>query len=202
MGQFDTEAAVRHLRDRDPKLRPVIESVGPCRLRPVGGRFGLLVRSVLSQQISVVAARTIRRNLQSKISGGRISAGALETLSDSDLQDCGISRQKRTYLRHLVQCTRDGTVNFRRLARLPDEQVIEQLIRIKGVGRWTAQMFLIFGLGRPDVFPPDDLGIQGAMKRVYSMEKPSRERLNDVASNWKPWRSVACWYLWRSLDNA
>ncbi|MCH2212602.1 MAG: DNA-3-methyladenine glycosylase [Fuerstiella sp.] len=193
--------AVRHLRRRDSLLRPEIDRIGRCSLQPRGGRFSLIAGAILSQQISVAAAQTIRRKLQSRLPGRRLSAKELLGLSNADFQACGVSRQKREYLRHLSQHVVDGQLNFRRLVRLPDEEVISELTRVKGIGRWTAQMFLIFGLGRPDVFAPDDLGLRNAMVRIYSLSNPTSDDLNAVAARWSPHRSVASWYLWRYLDN-
>lgn len=194
-------AAVRYLRRTDRLLRTEIDRIGDCRLVPRGARFALLARSILSQQISVAAARTIRRNLQSKMPGRRLSASGLLQLSESDFQAAGVSRQKAGYLRNLAQHVAEGSVSFRRIVRMPDEDVIQELTQVKGVGRWTAQMFLIFGLGRPDVFAPDDLGLRNAMRRIYALSQPTHDELNAVADCWSPHRSVASWYLWRSLES-
>ncbi len=194
-------AAIHHLRGRDSTMAAVIRRVGQCQLTRRGGRFDVLARSILSQQISVQAARTIRRRLQRLLPGGRISAVGIDRLSDEQLQAVGISLQKRGYLRNLTSHVLAGTVNFRRLARIPDEAVITELTAVKGVGRWTAQMFLLSGLGRPDIFAPDDLGLKNAIRRLYGLGvKPPREELEGIAENWAPYRSAASWYLWRSLD--
>ncbi|HIK96115.1 MAG TPA: DNA-3-methyladenine glycosylase 2 family protein [Planctomycetes bacterium] len=182
-------------------MADVIRRIGHCQLKRRGGRFDVLARSILSQQISVQAARTIRRRLQRLLPGGRLSATGIDRLSDDQLQSVGISLQKRGYLRNLTGHVLDGTVSFRRLARIPDEAVIAELTAVKGVGRWTAQMFLLSGLGRPDIFAPDDLGLKNAMRALYGLgAKPSTEQLEAIAENWAPYRSVASWYLWRSLD--
>ena len=182
-------------------MADVISRVGECRLQRRGGRFDVLARSILSQQISVQAARTIRRRLQRLLPGGRISAVGIDRLSDEQLQAVGISSQKRGYLRNLTGHVLAGTVNFRRLARIPDEAVITELTAVKGVGRWTAQMFLLSGLGRPDIFAPDDLGLRNSIRALYGLgAKPTTEQLEEIAENWAPHRSVASWYLWRSLD--
>ncbi|MCH2201919.1 MAG: DNA-3-methyladenine glycosylase [Fuerstiella sp.] len=193
--------AVHHLRRCDRLLRAEIDRIGDCGLRARGGRFSLIAGAILSQQISVAAARTIRRNLESRLPGRRLSANGLLELSETDFQISGVSRQKRDYLCHLAQQVVDGRLKFRRLVRLPDEEVIDHLTKVKGVGRWTAQMFLIFGLGRPDVFAPDDLGLRNAMVRIYSLSNPTHDDLNAVADRWSPHRSVASWYLWRYLDS-
>ncbi len=193
--------AVRYLRRADRTLRAEIDRLGDCKLQARGGRFPLLVCSILSQQISVAASQTIRRNLQSRLPGRRLSAKGLLGLAESDFQAAGVSRQKRNYLCSLAQHAMNGTIDFHRLTRLPDEEVISELTQVKGIGRWTAQMFLIFGLGRPDVFAPDDLGLRNAIVRIYSLSKPTPHDLNCIASRWIPYRSVASWYLWRYLDN-
>jgi DNA-3-methyladenine glycosylase II len=201
MTHIDSTKARRHISRRDPVLKTVMQLVGPYTLKPQPGGYRMLVRSILSQQISTAAARTIRGRLQALLPGGRLAVNAIDSLSDEQLQSVGVSAQKRGYLRDLTRCTLDGTVNFRRISRLDDEAVIEELIQVKGIGRWTAQMFLLFSLGRPDVFAPDDLGIRNAMIRLYGLqEKPSRDHLDQIADPWKPHRSVACWYLWRALD--
>lgn len=191
--------AVRALCRADPRLAEVIRLIGPCELKPRGGRFEVLARSIISQQISTSAARTIFGRLKQLLPGGRISAQTLSEIDDNQLQSAGLSKQKRTYLRHLTDCTLNGTVSFRRLPRLGDQDVIEELVQVKGVGVWTAQMFLLAGLGRPDIFAVGDLGLQNAMMRIYDMDRklPEMER---IAEKWAPWRSVASWYLWRSLD--
>ena len=194
-------AATRHLRGVDRRLRSVIDQVGPCQLTPQGGRFELLARSILSQQISVAAARTIRRNLQAQLPGRRLSASGLAALSDADFQAAGVSRQKRGYLRDLAIRVTDGQLSFRRITRLDEDAVIQELTLVKGIGVWTAQMFLMFGLGRPDIFAPDDLGLRNAMIRIYDLQQPAKDELLHIAAAWSPWRSVASWYLWRSLEN-
>jgi DNA-3-methyladenine glycosylase II len=197
----DHRAAVRHLKQADQRLAGVIRQVGACRLTPTGGRFEIVARSIVSQQISVAAAKTIFGRLKAALPQGRISAAGLAGLSDEQLQQIGLSRQKRTYLRDLVQRTLDGSVRFRRFPRVADEVVIRELTAVKGIGVWTAQMFLMFGLGRPDVFAPGDLGLQNAMNRLYANgERLPEDRLIELASVWAPYRSIACWYLWRSLE--
>lgn len=197
----DHNAAVSYLRNADPKLSAVIDQVGPCRLKRKGGTFQLLADSIISQQISTHAARTIRAQLRAAMPSQRITANGLLSLSDEDLRSAGISPQKQKYLRDLAQHSLDGRVNFRRLARISDERVIEELIQVKGIGRWTAQMFLMFGLGRPDIFAPADLGLQNAIMKIYRLrQRPDERRLLQIAGQWAPHRSVASWFLWRSLE--
>lgn len=192
---------LRVLSSNDAVLARVIKSVGAFTLAPDPGGYEILVRSILSQQISVAAARTIRGRLQAMLPGGKLKAKSIDALSDDQLQSVGVSRQKSTYLRHLTKCTLDGTINFRRIAKASDEDAIEELIQVKGIGRWTAQMFLMFSLGRIDVFAPDDLGLRNAIQLLYKpAEKLSRAALEQHAELWRPYRTIASWYLWRSLE--
>jgi DNA-3-methyladenine glycosylase II len=197
----DVRKAVRRLSAVDPILGTVIRRVGPFMLQVERGGYEIVVRSILSQQISTAAARTIRTRLQELLPGKKIQPKSIDALSDDQLQLAGISKQKRGYLRDLTRCTLDGTINFRRIAARSDEEAIAELIQVKGVGRWTAQMYLLFSLGRPDVFAVDDLGLQNAIKSLYSLtDKPKRSELEQIAVNWAPHRSVASWYLWRAID--
>jgi DNA-3-methyladenine glycosylase II len=192
---------LRFLSKNDVILAGVIKSVGVFTLAPDPGGYEILVRSILSQQISVAAARTIRGRLQAMLPGGKLQAKSIDALSDEQLQSVGVSRQKSTYLRHLTLCTLDGTINFRRIAKASDEDAIEELVQIKGIGRWTAQMFLMFSLGRIDVFAPDDLGLRNAIHKLYEPpEKLTRTGLEEHAEMWRPYRTIASWYLWRSLE--
>ena len=145
---------LRHLKRVDPVMGSIIARVGAFKLKPSRERFGMLVRSILSQQISVAAARTIRERLLNRMPKGRFTPAAIRELSIEELRGLGVSRQKAGYLLSLAEHADDGSLNFRRIAQLDDEGVIAELIRVKGIGRWTAQMFLIFSLGRPDVWAP------------------------------------------------
>ncbi len=197
----EVRKGLRMLCRNDPVLAGVVRSVGPFALKPDPGGYEILVRSILSQQISVAAARTIHGRLQALLPAGKLTAKNLDALSDDQLQSVGVSRQKQTYLRHLTSCTLDGTINFRRIAKESDDDAVAELIQVKGIGRWTAQMFLMFSLGRIDVFAPDDLGLRNAIERLYDLpEKPSRSELEQRADKWRPYRTIASWYLWRSLE--
>ncbi|MEP3480411.1 MAG: DNA-3-methyladenine glycosylase [Fuerstiella sp.] len=196
------DKAVKYLKRTDSKLAKVIVEVGPCELKPQGGSFAILARSILSQQISVAAAKTIRRKLQALLPNRRMTAAAILNLSEDQLASVGVSNQKRGYLLDLATKVNDGEINFRRIAKRPDEEVIDCLIQVKGIGRWTAQMFLLFGLGRPDVFAPDDLAIRNAMINIFQLKSHDKAPMEEIASTWSPHRSVASWYLWRSLDTA
>ena len=197
----EVEQAIKRLTKADPVLGTVIRRIGDFALKTEKGGYEILVRSILSQQISIAAAKTIRTRLQGLLPSKKIRPEDIHALSDEQLQSVGISQQKRTYLRDLTRCTLDGTICFRRLKSKADDEAIEELIQVKGIGRWTAQMYLMFSLGRQDVFAVGDLGIRNAMISLYGLnEKPTIMELESIARIWAPHRSIASWYLWRALD--
>ncbi len=197
------QSARRHLRAADPVMKAIIDAVGPYTLRFERDRFAMLVRSIVSQQISTSAARAIRKRLQELAGPTGLTAANLARFSLDELRSAGVSPQKAAYVADLAGKVNDGTVDLRRLGRLPDEQVVEQLIQIRGIGHWTAQMFLIFALGRTDVFPHDDLGVRTVIRDRYGLvELPDKATSHAIAAPWRPWASVASWYCWRSLDLA
>ena len=162
-------SARRHLRAADPVMKAIIDAVGPYTLRFERDRFAMLVRSIVSQQISTSAARAIRKRLQGLAGPAGLTAANLTRFTADELRSVGLSPQKAAYVADLAGKVNDGTVDLRRIGRLSDEQVLEQLTQVKGIGRWTAQMFLIFSLGRPDVFPQDDLGVRTAIRNRYGL---------------------------------
>ncbi len=192
--------ARRDLIQRDPVFANAIRRLHVAAPhRPRSSRFALLAHAILSQQISGKAAATIRRRLKERLEG-RWTPTALLELGDEDFTLCGVSRQKRDYLRDLATRESDGSLKLRSLHLRDDEEVIEILTRIKGVGRWTAEMFLIFVLGRTDVLAVDDLGLQNAVRNLHGLaERPGPEQFRRIAEVWKPWRSIASWYLWATL---
>ena len=201
--KIDPAAAARHFRKVDPVIHGVFKQVGPCTLKPQRDRFNMLVRSIISQQISTSAARSIRAKLEALIAPEKVSPEVLARFSLEQLKSAGLPSQKATYLHDLAAKAADGTVQLKMIGRRKDEEVIEELIQVKGIGRWTAQMFLIFSLGRPDVFPPDDLGIKVALRNLYGLaELPTKAEAHALAAPWTPHSTFATWYLWRSLDLA
>jgi DNA-3-methyladenine glycosylase II len=201
-GKNDPHAAgVQHLRRKDRVLRNVIDEVGPCTLRPQRDRFGMLVRSIVSQQISTSAASSILAKLTALAGPAGITPENLARFTPAELRTAGVSPQKAGYVLDLARRASDGSLRLARVGRLDDEAVIEHLVQVKGVGRWTAQMFLIFALGRPDVFPHDDLGVRAAIRNLYRLtELPSKEESHAIAAPWRPYASLASWYCWRSLE--
>ncbi len=182
-------------------MREVIRRAGPFRLKLRRDRFYSLVSSILSQQISGKAAASIRARLEEYVAPERISPENLGRLTPRRLRGIGVSPQKARYLLELAGRVRSGELKLDRLARMTDDQVIEALIQVKGIGVWTAQMFLIFSLGRLDVFPHDDLGVRAAIRNLYSLDDlPDKETSHRIAMPWRPYASVASWYCWRSLE--
>ena len=193
--------ALAHLRSSEPIMRQIIDEVGPFTLRLERDRFRMLVRSIISQQISTGAARSIRRRLEELAAPVGLTAASLTRFSSEQLRSAGISPQKAKYILDLAANVQDGDVDLRQMGRFSDERVIEQLTTVKGIGRWTAQMFLIFSLGRMDVFPHDDLGVRSAIRDRYGLDElPDKETSCAIADKWRPYASVASWYCWRSLD--
>lgn len=194
--------ARRHLARRDPILKQVIAGIGACTLRTETDRFGLLVRSIISQQISSLAARAINGRLQEAFARTGVTPAALRRASDRRLRAIGISANKIRALRDLADKVHSGEVPLDDLHDLDDEAVIERLIPVHGIGRWTAQMFLIFSLGRPDVLPVDDHGLRAGVQKHYRLDDlPGRQQLTELARPWQPYRSIATWYIWRTFGN-
>jgi DNA-3-methyladenine glycosylase II len=190
----------RHLARRDPVLKGLIRAVGAYTLQPDGSdRFGLLVRAIISQQISGKAAKAIHGRVR-KTLGGRVTPRGLLNASDEALRAAGLSTGKLLSLRDLAGKVHSREVPLNRLHTWPDEEVIDHLVPVRGIGRWTAQMFLIFALGRLDVLPVDDLGLRAGAQRGYGLvELPRRQELEQLAEVWRPYRTIATWYFWRSL---
>lgn len=194
------ELALAHLQSNDAVMRRLIPVVGSFQLELKRGRFEMLVRSIISQQISTSAARSIRLRLQRTL-GGRITAERLAATDAATLRSAGLSTQKLNYLSDLAGKVVAGEVRLRHLHELGDAAVIEELTRVKGIGEWTAQMFLMFCLGRADVFPHGDLGIQNALRNLYGLRNPrDRAKAQRIAAAWRPYATVASWYCWRSLE--
>ena len=196
--------ALAHLKRVDPVLAGVIARVGPCRmvLRRAGTHYDALVRSIVFQQLSGKAAGTIHRRFCELYPGNRPRAELVLATDDAPLRGAGLSRQKVGYLRDLSARVAGGSLPLAHLGRLSDDAIIEHLVQVKGIGRWTVQMFLMFRLGRPDVLPELDLGVQVAIQREYALAKrPTPKEVLAIGEKWRPHASVASWYLWRSLEN-
>jgi DNA-3-methyladenine glycosylase II len=187
---------------RDPILGAAIKRIGPCGMaaRQRTDHLTALVGAIVSQQLSTKAAATIFGRVQALVPDGSLSPAHINALSDAALRGAGLSGQKVSYLRDLCARILDGRLQLDELEALPDEAVVERLIIVKGFGRWTAEMFLMFRLHRPDVLPVGDLGIVNAVQKLYRLRKtPAPKRLLQIGEAWRPYRSVACWYLWQTL---
>jgi DNA-3-methyladenine glycosylase II len=212
--------AINHLKKSDPVMRAIIERIGPCRMQFGPPEFHSLAESIVYQQLNGKAAETIF-NRFAALAGDPVTPEGILKLSDQQMRGAGLSKQKSAYLKDLATKTASGLVDFARLPKLPDAEVIEHLTQVKGIGVWTAQMFLVFTLKRENVLPTGDFGIRMAMYKLYldrarakaakksapanktrkrKIKLPSPEQMEKIARCWQPYRSIACWYLWRSLD--
>lgn len=192
--------AINHLKKSDPVMRAIIERVGPCRMEFGEPTFHSLAEAIIYQQLNGKAAVTIFKRF-TDVAGTPVTPEGIIKLSEPQLRAVGLSKQKSSYLRDLAEKTKSGLLNFEKLAGMPEAEVIEHLTQVKGVGVWTAHMFLMFTLRRPDVLPTGDYGVQVAIKKYYRKRKlPKPKDMEKIAKPWSPYRSIACWYLWRSLD--
>jgi DNA-3-methyladenine glycosylase II len=212
--------AMGYLRRSDPVLRAIIERIGPCRMQFSEPQFHSLAEAIVYQQLNGRAAETIFKRFAT-LAGEPLTSQGILKLNDEQMRSAGLSKQKTAYLRDLAAKTDAGVVDFARLQMLPDEEVIEHLTQVKGIGVWTAQMFLIFSLRRENILPTGDFGVRMAMYKHYlevqrakagnkspvakkgrkrKIKLPSAQQMEKIAKCWEPYRSVACWYLWRSLD--
>jgi len=203
---YDREAAVAHLRQADPVLARVIDSIGPFTLETRPGSFHALARSIFFQQLAGPAARAIMKRVLELLDTDDdrfFTPREFLTASHDDLRAAGLSRQKLAYLRDLAEKFASGELREDEFAALDDEEVITRVASVKGIGRWTAEMFLIFSLGRPDVLPVDDLGVRRGFQQTYGLDGlPSPEQMRSIAEPWRPFRSAGTWYMWRSLGVA
>ena len=200
----DYAAARRHLMRTDPKLGAIIKRIGPCELHAVAPKdpFEALCLTIASQQLSTKAADTIfRRFCDLFPPDRRPSPERVMTLTDDQIRGVGFSRPKVSFIKDLAAHVLDGRLDLPGLTKQPDEEVMRQMVAVKGIGRWSAEVFLMFRLGRPDILPADDLGLMNAVHRAYKLRKrPDAKRLRKIGEKWRPYRSVAAWYLWASLS--
>ena len=201
----DYKKARLYLMKADPTLGRIIKKVGPCKLHAVAPRdpFEALAMSIASQQLSTKAADTIfRRFCELFPPDRRPTPDRVMTMTDEEIRACGFSRPKVGFIKDLAGHVLDGRLDLAGLKQHPDDEVMRQLVAVKGIGRWTAEIFLMFRLGRPDILPADDLGLMNAVHRAYKLRKrPDPKRLRKMGEAWSPHRSVAAWYLWASLND-
>jgi DNA-3-methyladenine glycosylase II len=195
---------LEHL-SKDKQLKKVIQQVGPIKMSKGNDLYFALMRSIVSQQLSVKAAETIFKRFLALFKEGYPHAKEVLKMKDDKLRAAGLSYQKAGYLKNIATFSIEKTLDYDELKGKPDDELIEYLVQIKGVGRWTVEMILMFSLGREDVFPKDDLGIQNGIKRMYRLEPSNKKELfaemDRVAEKWKPYRTLACMYLWRFKDD-
>ncbi len=194
--------AIDHLKSADPVMKSIIEAVGPYKISYREPQFETLVRSIVYQQLSGKAAGTIYGRLEAAAArGGIVRPAAILKLGEEGLRPLGLSSQKARYVTDLAEKTLARKVQFAGLAEMEDDAVIEHLTQVKGVGVWTVHMFLMFALRRNDVLPIGDLGIRNALVKAYGLDAaPPAAQMEQLAAPWRPYRTIACWYLWRSLD--
>jgi DNA-3-methyladenine glycosylase II len=199
-------SAIKHLKKSDPVIAGIIQRVGPYAIEYREPSFESLVRSIVYQQLSGRVAGVIFGRLHAAVlkyqpGEEQLTPAGIMRLRPEKMRKLGLSGQKTLYIRELAKHTKRGSIVFESLPDCDDAIVIEHLTRVKGIGVWTAQMFLMFALRRTDVLPVADLGIRAAMKKAYSLDDlPKPEEMEKIAASWKPYTSIACWYLWRSLE--
>ena len=192
--------AQRHLIRRDAVLQPLIQGIGPCTLKLNSDHFDILVRAIVSQQISTKAAEAISGRLRTAV--GRFQPKRILDASEEAMRGAGLSRGKLLALRDLAEKCKAGVVPLKKLADMDDASVVETLVQVRGIGPWTAEMFLIFSLGRLDVLPVGDYGLRAGVQKHYQLaELPKKDILHELTAAWKPYRSIGTWYIWRSLGN-
>jgi DNA-3-methyladenine glycosylase II len=192
--------AINHLKKSDPVMRGIIERVGSCRMEFGEPVFHSLAEAVVYQQLNGKAAVTIF-NRFAALAGEPVTPKGIAKLTDQQMRSVGLSKQKSSYLRDMAERANRGELDFTCLPEMTDDEVIKHLTQVKGVGVWTAHMFLMFTLKRPNVLPTGDFGVQMAIKQHYNKRKlPKPVQMEKIAKCWEPYRSIACWYLWRSLD--
>jgi DNA-3-methyladenine glycosylase II len=193
--------AIRHLQAADPVIGGIIARIGPYRIQFRDPGFETLVKSIVNQQLSGRVAQVIFARLAAAVPGGVLTPGGVLALRPAKMRKLGLSKQKTAYIRDVARLTRDGTIDFAALPALADAEVIERLTKVKGVGVWTAHMFLIFALRRANVLPSGDLGIRSAIRKAYGLaELPKPAEIEALGARWHPYCTVAAWYLWRSLE--
>jgi DNA-3-methyladenine glycosylase II len=193
--------AIRHLQAADPVIGGIIDRVGAYRIQFREPGFETLVKSIVYQQLSGRVAQVIFGRLVAAVPGALLTPAGILALRPAKMRKLGLSKQKTLYIRDLARLTRDGAVDFAKLPELPDVEVIERLTKVKGVGVWTAHMFLIFALRRTNVLPSGDLGIRAAIRKAYGLEElPKPDEIEVLGRRWHPYCTVAAWYLWRSLE--
>lgn len=196
--------AAEHLRKHDPVLAPIIERAGIAAFEPHTDYYTAIVNSIIGQQVSVASAAAVKRRLQELFNGHYPTPAEILETEEETLRSVGLSRQKQKYIRDLAQHIVDGKVTFDKIADQSNDEIINELTDVKGIGIWTAHMFLMFGVGRLDILPIGDLGVRNGVRDLYGFEQtPTPDEVTEIATNnnWHPYESVASWYVWRAFDD-
>ncbi len=197
----DRKEILKHFKKCDPIMERVISSLGPFQLKPNKKYFQVLCHSIISQQISIKAAESITKNFHRAFFGKAPTPERVLALSDKTMRSIGLSRQKVSCFRDLAQKFADRSIRPHKLAYQGNEEIIEELTSVRGIGVWTAEMFLIFSLNRLDVLPVQDLGLQQGLKNIYQLEQmPKAKTVREIGARWIPWQTIGTWYSWRSLN--
>ncbi len=196
---LDTAKELKHLRNSDPKMGKLIDLIGDYTLSLRTDFYRSLIRTIIGQQLSFKAARTIWGRLEREL--GEVSPEHVLVIPDEKLRSIGLSRQKITYAKHLSDMVLNGEIDLDTMNNLSDEEVMGSLIKVKGIGRWSAEMFMIFSLGRLDILSVDDVGLKRAIQWLYELsEQPNKERMQKIGEAWQPYRTIASLYLWEVVN--
>ena len=187
--------------NKDKKLKKIISSVGECKIRIITNPFEALVEAIITQQISDSAGKTISLKFKNLFGKKYPTPSDIIKLSKDEIKSVGLSRMKAEYIFDISQMIVDGKLDFKIFKKMSNEDVISELTKIRGIGRWTAEMYLIFALGRTDVFPLGDLGLINGIKKLYHLENPSTDEILKITNNWIPYRTIGTWYIWRGVKN-
>ena len=186
---------------KDRIMKKIIQNVGPCTIRKIPNPFEALIDGIITQQISDSAGQAIALRFRQFFNGKFPTPQMILEHNEIELKSVGLSRMKSQYILDISQKVISGELNFKKFTKLEDEEIISELIKIRGIGRWTAEMYLIFGLGRKDIFPLGDLGLINGIKKIYSLNNPDISDIKNISNKWKPYRTFGTWYIWKGVKN-
>ena len=186
---------------KDRIMKKIIQNVGPCTIRKIPNPFEALIDGIITQQISDSAGQAIALRFRQFFNGKFPTPEMILEFNEDELKSVGLSRMKSQYILDISHKVINGELNFKKFTKLEDEEIISELIKIRGIGRWTAEMYLIFGLGRKDIFPLGDLGLINGIKKIYSLNNPDISDIKNISNKWKPYRTFGTWYIWKGVKN-
>ena len=187
--------------NKDKKLKKIIASVGECKIKTISNPFEALVEAIITQQISDSAGKSISKKFKNLFGKKYPTPFDVIKLSRDEIKSVGLSRMKAEYIFDISQMIVDKKLNFKLFKKMSNEDVISELTKIRGIGKWTAEMYLIFALGRMDIFPLGDLGLINGVKKLYNLENPSTDEITKITDKWIPYRTIGTWYIWRGVKN-